>query len=497
MAVTGGLNLHDYFLQQRVVDGLGQLVAIRFEDKLVTYQEVLEHTESYAVALLAAGVRPRDRVLMALADSPDYVASLFAILKIGAVAVMLNPDLRPDQLAAIIESSEAQVAVVDEAGGTVITRAPTDRKPTLVGAVPATAVVSPIPTFATRSDDPAIWLFSGGTTGLPKIVVQSHGSFANTTELYGKRAMAYRADDITVSVPKLYFGYATGSNLFFPFSVGASTVLFSEKPNPQLLFDLIAQHHPTILVNVPSMVNLMVAHPRPGNLECLRFATTAGEALPVTLYYRWVDTFGVELLDGLGTAEMWHIFISNRLQSVRPGTVGTVVEGFEVKICDEEGRPLPVGEVGRLWVKGDSLALEYWRDPGQTEDCFRDGWFVGSDLISRDSDGFITHHGRSDDALKVKGKWLSPQEVESCLLDHPAVIECAVVGIPDDDGLLKPVAFVVPRSNNDPNLEDDLKNHVLARLEPYKHPRRVVFLDALPTTHLGKVDRGKLKAMAP
>ena len=351
-----------------------------------------------------------------------------------------------------------------------------------------------IPTFDTAALDPALWIFSGGTTGLPKAVVQTHQSFANTTELYGKGILGLTAEDVTIAVPKLYFGYAMGSNLFFPFSVGASAVLFADQSTPDALFDRIERHRATVLVNVPSAINQMLSYPETANrdMASLRVATSAGEALPDTLYHQWTERFGVELLDGLGTAEMWHIFVSNRVGEVRPGTLGRVVPGFEIKVCDEEGDELPTGEVGRLWVKGDSLGLGYFENPEATADAFRGEWFAGGDLVSIDDDGYVTHRGRADDAIKVKGRWFRPQEVESVLLDHPAVKECAVVAISDEAGLAKPVAFVVASGIT----EGELTDWALSHLEAYKHPRRVHFVERLPQTHLGKVDRGALRGLA-
>lgn len=298
-----------------------------------------------------------------------------------------------------------------------------------------------------------------------------------------------------MSVPKLYFGYATGSNLLFPFSVGASVVLFDDHPTPEALFSRIARHRPTVMINVPSAINQMLAHPDADDqdLSSLRLATSAGEALPETLYHRWKDTFGAELLDGLGTAEMWHIFITNTVGDVRPGTLGKVVPGFEIRICDDDGNDVPTDDVGRLWVRGDSLGLGYWEDPEKTAEAFRGEWFVGGDLVSIDEDGYVTHRGRADDAIKVKGKWFRPQEVESTLLDHDAVEECAVIAVTDETGLARPVAFVVRSSEVG---EQDLIDWVLDHLEAYKHPRQVYFVDELPHTHLGKVDRGALKKVA-
>ncbi|HEU4724139.1 MAG TPA: AMP-binding protein, partial [Candidatus Eisenbacteria bacterium] len=357
------------------------------------------------------------------------------------------------------------------------------------------AAASPsLETFPSHPDDPAIWLFSGGTTGRPKAVIQSHRSFAFTTEKYGLGVLGYTEREITISVPKLYFGYATGSNLFFTFAAGGASVLFPEPVTAEILLEKVKRHRATVLVNVPTMIQKLVSHPRAasGDFASLRLATSAGEALPVELYDRWKATFGAELLDGLGTAEMWHIFISNRPGDVKPGTLGRVVPGFEIKACDEEGRELPAGETGWLWVRGGARAIAYWQHQEKTEQSFRGEWYVSGDLVAIDAEGYVTYHGRGDELLKVGGKWLAPQEVEGCLLLHPSVAEAAVVGVTDGNGLMKPVAHVVARAAS-PALAEELKSFVRERLAPYKHPREIHFVDSLPRTHLGKVDRGKLR----
>lgn len=475
---------------------MGGRVAIREGERNHTYSEVDRRASFWSLRLVEAGVVPGDRVLVVLPDTVDFAAALFGTFRIGAVVVMLNPGLSPHWMGAIIDRSRARAAFVH-------TGHLQHYQSAVQGWQPSTIEVDGSPEFSDRDpethptapEDPAIWLFSGGTTGEPKAVVQTHRSLVNTTRLYGQGALGLRPDDITVSVPKLYFGYATGSNLLFPFSVGASAVLFEEHPTPEVLFREIESHRPTVLVNVPSAVNQMVWHPDAPkqDLSSLRLATSAGEALPETLYHRWKDTFGVELLDGLGTAEMWHIFISNTLDDVRPGTLGRVVPGFEIKACDDDGVEVGPNEVGRLWVKGDSLGLGYWEQPEMTAEAFVDGWFIGGDLVSIDEEGYVTHRGRADDAIKVKGKWFRPQEVESILLDHASVTECAVVAVADESGLTKPVAFVVA---DDGVTERDLIDWVLARTEAYKHPRRVFLVEELPQTHLGKVNRGALKRMA-
>jgi benzoate-CoA ligase family protein len=491
------LNVDRFLLRDRLEEGRGSATALLLDDRAVTYEEVDRAASALGAMLAELGVGHQDRALIILPDGLAYVAALFGVFRIGAVAIMVNPGLTVEAMAAIVRTSRAAAAIVHvdhlEQFGEATTAAGWQPRE-----LPIDESWEPsgdgIDTFNTAAVDPALWLFSGGTTGAPKAVPQSHRSLANTTRLYGQGALGLTGDDITIAVPKLFFGYATGSNLFFPLSVGASAVLFPGPPTPEAIIERIGRHRATVLVTVPSAVNQLLSDPAAlqADLGSLRFATTAGEALPETLYHRWKERYGVELLDGLGTAEMWHIFISNTLGDVRPGTLGKVVPGFEIKACDEDGVEVPAGEVGRLWVKGQSLGPGYWEDPEKTADAFRSEWFVGGDLVSIDEDGYVTHRGRADDAIKVKGKWFRPQEVESTLLDHEAVRECAVVVVNDSDGLSKPVAFVVA----DEVEEQELIDWVLAHLEPYKHPRRVYFVERLPQTHLGKVDRSALKRMA-
>ena len=494
-------NIADYFLGARLAEGLGARPALLTDQGTVTYSGVDQLASRFARLLEGAGVEPEQRVILALPDGPAFVGALFGVLKIGAVVVMVNPQLGPEQIAYCYEYTRARAALVAGPAAEVFVMAAREARHLKaviqVDGAEATralaAAAAEYPAFPTHRDDAAIWLFSGGTTGQPKAVVQTHRSYANTTECYAKGVMGYRAEDITISVPKLFFGYAMGSNLFFPFSVGARAVLFEEPATPEALFARIGRHRPTVLVNVPTMVNRMVNHADASrqDLSCLRFATSAGEALPVELYHRWQKTFHVELLDGLGTAEMWHIFLTNRVGAVRPGTLGRVVPGFEVKAADDAGDEVPDGAVGLLWVRGNSQALGYWQQQEKTRRTFRGDWVVSGDLVSRDPDGFFTHHGRADEMLKVSGKWLSPQEVESCLLQHPAVREAAVVGVTGVGGLIKPHAYVVTLERR-ADLAEELKAFVRERLEPYKAPREVSFVDALPRTHLGKVDRGQL-----
>jgi benzoate-CoA ligase family protein len=497
------LNIADWLLDARLREGKGDRPALLTDQSTYTYRDVQALANRFGHVLKSAGIEPEQRVIIALPDGPEFVAALFGTLKVGAVVVMVNPQLALDAIEYFCSYTRAVVAIVHRHAATVFQAARGAagvhlKEIIVVGEASTTRALEGAPveleTFPSHKDDAAIWLFSGGTTGQPKAVVQSHASFANTSVCYGQRVLNLTPRDITLAVPKLFFGYATGSNLFFPFSVGAATALFPEKSTAETMFAKIDKFRPTVLINVPTMVNQMLSHPDAArqDLSSLRLATSAGEALPVELYERWMKTFGVELLDGLGTAEMWHIFISNKPGEVKPGTLGTVVPGFDVRVRDDLGHDLPDGEVGMLWVRGGSRAIGYWQQMEKTQAAFRGEWYVSGDLVRRDRDGYFTYCGRADELLKVGGRWLAPQEVEGCLLQHPLVREVAVVGIEDASGLTKPHAFVVAKEQR-PGLEEELQAFARERLEPYKAPRTVRFLDVLPRTHLGKVDRGKLR----
>jgi benzoate-CoA ligase family protein len=502
------LNIADHFLDARVREGRGDRPALLGDGGTLTYRDVQALANRFGHVLRESGAEPEQRVLIALPDSPEFVAALFGTLKIGAVVVMVNPGLPAEEIRGLVAYTRARVVIAHQGAAAAFEEAtrdaPSVKRLLLAGSPAFDAALAKAPatleTFPSHRDDAAIWLFSGGTTGRPKAVVQTHRAFAYTAACYGESVIGYTERDVTLSVPKLYFGYATGSNLFFPFAAGGASALFSEPATAEALFDRIRRFRPTVLVNVPTMVQKMVSHPeaKSADLSSLRVATSAGEALPAELHEKWRRVFGVELLDGLGTAEMWHIFISNRPGAARPGTLGTVVPGFEVKACDEEGREVPRGETGWLWVRGGARAAGYWQHGEKTEQAFRGEWYVSGDMIRMDADGYVAYCGRGDELFKVGGKWLAPAEVEGCLLDHPAVAEAAVVGAADGNGLVKPIAYVVPREQREgparESLAEELRAFVRDRLAPYKHPREVVFLDALPRTHLGKVDRGRLRA---
>src|SRR5262245_29556899 len=510
--IQSRLNLAASLLDARIAEGHGDRPAIRTSEHTFSYNDVARRSAQYASLLASDDVRPEERVIVALPDGPDFVAALFGILRNGSVAVMVNPEAPADLTRYFFEYTRATAAFVPAewidrfaADAASVPRAPrlypvslsTSRGADADFSARLDAQPAVFAPFDSHRDDAAIWLFSGGTTGRPKAVVQSHRSFVNTTVLYGHGVLGITAADITIAVPKLFFGYATGANVFFPFSVGASCVLFPERCTAEVLFAQIERHRPTMLINVPTMIQQMVSHAEAStrDLSCLRLVTSAGEALPRDLHERWMRTFGVELLDGLGTAEMWHIFISNRPSDVVAGTLGKVVPGFEVRLCDAADREVADGEIGTLWVRGDSRAMGYWQQMDDTVRAFRGEWYVSGDMLRRNNDGTFTYCGRSDDMLKVSGKGLAPGEHENCLLTHPAVREVAVVGVRTRDGLVKPCAFVVTAPDfraSATGLAEELQSYAKARLEAYKYPREVIFVESLPRTHLGKVDRGTL-----
>ena len=352
------------------------------------------------------------------------------------------------------------------------------------------------PRADTRRDDIAIWLFTSGSTGHPKGAVHLQHDLPYNTEVFARASMGVNAGDLTVSVPKLFFGYATGTNLLFPFAVGGATALFAERSTPEKMFEVIKRYRPTILTTVPTMINSMLNVPAASadDVASLRFCYSAGEALPVELYERWTRRFGAEICDGIGSAEMFHIYITNRPGDIKPGSLGRIVEGYEAKIVDGNGTEVGVGEMGTLRIKGDSAALCYWQAHEKSKETFAGDWCTTGDQFHVDQDGYYWYHGRTDDMLKVSGIYVAPAEIENCLLQHTAVLECAVVGH-EVEGLTKPKAFVVPREGYaaDERLAEEIKLFVKTKIAAYKYPRWIEFVDSIPKNDRGKTDRRKLK----
>ncbi|HUR27205.1 MAG TPA: benzoate-CoA ligase family protein, partial [Planctomycetota bacterium] len=459
------------------------------------------------------GVRPEERVLFILPDGFEFAEAWFGTLRAGAVFAMVNPLLKAEQFAYYLEYTKARVAFVHADALAEFAPAARDARwldaQIVVGGGDhrgldyerALAAEDPDSDAAqlepTSADDLAGWLFTSGSTGHPKACVHVHGDFAYSTETYALQVAGYRESDVCLSVPKLFFGYATGTNLMFPFRVGASVVLFPGRATADELFDQIARHRPTFLTSVPTMINNMLRSPRcdKADLSSLRVALSAGEALPAQLYEEWKTRTDVEILDGIGSAEMFHIYISNREGDVKLGSLGRIVPGYEAKIVGPDGAEVGDGEPGRLRVRGGSTALCYWADRKKSIECFQGDWCTSADIFRRDAEGYYFYEGRDDDLLKVSGIWVSPLEIENVLLRHVAVAEVCVVGCEDEERLVKPLAFVVVNPGHEPGpaLAAQLKEHVKQSLAPYKYPRWFEWRESLPKNDRGKVARKELR----
>ena len=531
------LSLARYFLFDRLDEGLGKKAAVRFGDRSWTYDVVADKTRRMAGLLRAAGVRRGERVLIILPDVPPFAWTLFGTLACGAVVAMGNPLAPPETLEYLVGYTRATAIVtvpavaealrpVIEAEGSevqamfVVPDAATGSDPeariagtSFSGKVrelsPALEAAAPMEPVKVHRDEPAIWLFTSGSTGEPKANIHTHRDFAFNTEVYAKKTVGYRRDDVTVSVPRLFFGYATGTNLLFPFAVGATAGLFSERPTPESLENAIAMYRPTIVTNVPTMLGKLLEHDdalakegKPGlDLSSIRFSLSAGEALPEPLLRRWLERFASDVYDGIGSAEMFHIYASNRPGDIKPGSLGKVVSGYELRILPEEAEgagatPCAPGEIGVLWVKGDSVSQGYWLDRDKSWRTFHGHWCRTGDLFRIDEEGYLYFAGRADDLLKVGGQWVAPLEVEECLLGHAAVAAAAVIGIVDE-GLMKTKAFIVGRAGHagTPELATELQEHVRTTLARYKYPRVIEFVDDLPKNDRGKVDKKALRAL--
>ncbi len=500
-------NMAWYFLDRNVEEGRGDKVCLYWRDETHTYRQVQARSNRVANALRALGVGFEERVLIVLPDRPEFVFTWFGVVKAGAVVAMVNPLVPAEDLRHYFDYSRARVAVVDASTldrlDALRDSLPHLRHLVVVGDAGRHASFEEITSRAsdaftnadTHRDDPAIWLFTSGSTGLSKAAVHLQQDLPWNTERYAKQVMGIREDDLTLAVPKLFFGYATGTNLLFPFAVGAATALFSERSEPHTLFEMIARYQPTILTSVPTMINSMLGAGAGESLGRLRLVLSAGEALPPELHRRWVERFGVEILDGIGSAETFHIYISNHPGDVVPGSLGRLVPGYEARIVDPEGRDCPDGEAGTLWVKGESVAIHYHQAHEKSKAVLRGDWVVTGDHMRRDAQGRYWYEGRSDDMLKVGGIFVSPLEVENALLQHARVAECAVIGYKDPDGLVKPKAFIVLREGEgDAALARELQEFVKGRLAAYKYPRAVVFVPSLPKNDRGKIDRRRLSA---
>ncbi|GJG92949.1 benzoate-CoA ligase family protein [Cupriavidus pauculus] len=494
--------------------GRGAKLAYVDDTSTLTFSELDDRCRRFAGALRQAGFRREERVLLCALDTIDFPTVFLGCLLAGVVPVAVNTLLTVDDYAYMLEHSGARAVVVsaplmptmqaaiDKSGLTpdVIIAAPytapaTAAVPTVASMVadaePSTSVA------ATGPDDMAFWLYSSGSTGRPKGTVHTHGNLFHTADLYARRVLGIREDDVVFSAAKLFFAYGLGNALTFPLSVGATTVLMAERPTPQAVFQRLVQHRPTVFCGVPTLFAGMLAAADlpPRASVALRVCTSAGEALPRDIGDRFLAHFGCDILDGIGSTEMLHIFLSNRPGEVRYGTTGKPVPGYELKLLDEQGEPCAPGEIGDLYIKGPSAALMYWCNRDKSRDTFVGAWTRSGDKYACDADGYYTYAGRSDDMLKVGGIYVSPFEVEAALAQHPAVLEAAVIGVADADDLIKPKAFVVLRPGQQwhDGMAAELQAFVKTKLAPYKYPRQIECVPELPKTATGKIQRFRLR----
>ena len=528
------------FIDANLARGRTEKVAFIDTAGHYTYRELAERVNRAGNALRALGASPETRVLMCMLDGIDFPAVFWGAIKAGCVPIPINTLLTPNDYAHLLRDSRARIAVVSEALLDRFAPALADQPhieqvvvagneahasdahhlaPSAAGArssgrpeaAAATgtadhcrladllAAASPrLDAAPTTCDDVAFWLYTSGSTGTPKGSMHLHRDLVTTAEHYGVATLGIREDDLVYSAAKLFFAYGLGNAMTFPFYAGAAAVVLAGRPTPDAVTALLREHRPTIFYGVPTLYGAMLAQPSGGPEDGsprLRLAVSAGEALPAEIGAAWEERFGAPILDGLGSTEMLHIFLSNRAGDVRYGTSGKAVPGYRLKVVTETGEPAAPGEIGELWVSGDSSAVAYWNQREKSLATFHGPWTRTGDKYVVDEEGYYHYRGRTDDMLKVGGQWVSPFEVESALLGHEAVLEAAVVAAEDEQGLVKPKAFVVPREGVEPDAElaAALQEFVKDRLAPFKYPRWIEFASDLPKTATGKIQRFKLR----
>lgn len=507
------LNIAVELVDRNLQLGRGSKVAIYYQDQKLTYEDVYKSVNKAGNALKNLGIGLEDRVLVLAFDCPEFVSSFFGAIKIGAVPIPTNTLLKPKDYLYLLNDSRAKVAVVSEALVPLIEEIRSEllylQHFIVVGkagpgqlsfdklAGEASDELVPVDT---GKDDPAFWLYSSGTTGFPKGTVHLQHDILVACELYGKGILNISEDDTTFSIAKLFFAYGLGNGLYFPFYVGGSTVLYPDRFIPNVYFDLIKQYKPTLFFGVPTAYGAMLqaADGIPDlDVSSIRYCVSAGEALPKPIFESWKNKFDLIILDGIGSTEITHIFISNRPDDYKPGTSGKPVPGYEAKIVDQDGNKLPDGEVGTLRIKGDSIAAYYWNKHEKTKETFYGPWINTGDQYYVDTEGYYTYVGRGDDMIKAGGIWVSPVEVESTIMEHPAVLECGVIGAVDNDDLVKPKAYVVLKEgiSASEQLTTELKSFVKERIAIYKYPRWIEFTPELPKTATGKIMRFMLRKL--
>ncbi|KAB2340179.1 benzoate-CoA ligase family protein [Actinomadura rudentiformis] len=505
-------NASAYLLDRHVEQGDGHRLALTGMAGDLTYAELHDRVLRTATGLRAVGLRPEQRLLMFMADSPDFVTVFLAALRIGAIPVPVSTMLRADDLAELLRDSRAALLALTAdfaATGSEAAAAAPELAGVLAGDGVEMATDLPVHALAdladaepdghlypTTADSPAFWLYTSGTTGTPKAAMHRHESIRVVCETYGEQVLGIHRDDRCLSAAKAFFAYGLGNSILFPLSAGATAILEPAPSRPELLAERARVHGATLFFAGPTFFANMLRADLPGDaLGGVRLAASAGEPLPAALYHRWTGHFGVDILDGIGMTEMLHIFLSNQEGGVRPGTTGVPVPGYELRILDEAGREVAPGTPGTLYVRGQSTATGYWSRYKASQQVFQGEWLCTGDTYVQDTDGYYSCMGRTGDMLKASGIWVSPAEVESRLLAHPAVDQAVVVGAGDGDGLEKPIAYVIT-GDAVTLTEDELIEFCRAGLPSFKRPRRVVFVDALPTTATGKIRRVELRAHA-